>query len=374
MKSITPRLLLICSATLLAALLATFVYEPPASGASVNGDNFNTSRFKGGLTNPTSMVFAPDGRIFVTEQRGTLRVIKDGRLSTFKKLGGVDSRGERRLLGVELDPKFSENGYMYVYYTKKGSRSQNRIVRLTADGNQFKPGSFKTLFRLNKLSSAQNHNGGAIHFGKDGKLYAAVGDNKRDKDAQGLRNVFGKMLRLNPDGSIPRDNPFYGKARGKGKATWARGLRNPFSFAVQPGSGKIFINDVGQQEWEEINRGVARGNYGWPRYEGPESNKRFKPPIYAYRHDGRKSRTGCAITGGTFYNPQNVQFPSKFVGKYFFADFCNGWVRKLSPNSKKVSGFARGFSNPVDLDVGPDGNLYVLERGSGSIARIRHTG
>lgn len=320
------------------------------------------------------MAVAPDGRIFVTEQRGTLRVVKNRKLSTFARLPRVDSRGERGLLGVALDPKFSQNGYVYVFYTKKGARSQNRIARFTADGNKAKPGSFKRLRRLNKLGKATNHNGGALHFGKGGKLFVAVGDNADGRNSQRLGNLFGKMLRFNRDGSIPRNNPYYGRTKGKNRAIWAKGLRNPFSFAIKPGTSMMFINDVGQKKWEEINRGAPRANYGWPRYEGPESNKRFRSPLYAYRHEGRKGRTGCAITGGTFYNPRNAQFPKRFVGKYFFADFCNGWVRKLNPKTKKVRGFARGFAYPVDLDVSPNGNLYVLERGSGSISRIRHTG
>ena len=115
------------------------------------------------------------------------------------------------------------------------------------------------------------------------------------------------MLRINKDGTIPRDNPYYESDRvvGKNKAIWARGLRNPYSFAVQPGTGRIHINDVGGQTWEEINRGVKGANYGWPIKEGPESAAAYVPPIFAYKH-GSTSTTGCAITGGTFYNPQDV--------------------------------------------------------------------
>src|SRR5215213_5908560 len=112
--------------------------------------------------------------------------------------------------------------------------------------------------------------GGAINYGKDGKLYIATGDNETPTNSQQLTNLFGKMLRINKDGTIPTDNPFYATASGKNRAIWALGLRNPFKFAIQPTTGTTFINDVGEDAWEEINRGAAGANYGWPRYEGPE--------------------------------------------------------------------------------------------------------
>ena len=123
-----------------------------------------------------------------------------------------------------------------------------------------------------------------------------VGDNANGANAQSLRNLKGKMLRINKDGTIPQDNPFYERATGRDRAIWALGLRNPFSFAIQPSTSKMFINDVGEGRWEEINRGVAGANYGWPRYEGPESDPRYRNPVFAYRH-GSTNTTGCAITG-----------------------------------------------------------------------------
>ena len=113
------------------------------------------------------------------------------------------------------------------------------------------------------------------------------------------------MLRINADGSIPEDNPFFKTAKDKYRAVWAYGLRNPFAFAVQPGTGRILINDVGEASWEEINEGVAGANYGWPHAEGPSTDPRFKGPLYAYDHS-----QGRSITGGTFYNPPVVQFPT----------------------------------------------------------------
>jgi glucose/arabinose dehydrogenase len=136
----------------------------------------------------------------------------------------------------------------------------------------------------------------------------------------------------------------------------------------------MFINDVGQNTFEEINDGFAGFNYGWPDSEGPTSNPNHTGPIYYYPHSGG-AITGCAITGGTFYNPDTTQFPSSFLGTYFFADFCSGWIKNLNPgNNNAVTDFAAGVSSPVDLQVGPEGNLYYLARGAGSIFRIYYTG
>ena len=154
-------------------------------------------------------------------------------------------------------------------------------------------------------------------------------------------------------------------------------MRNPFKFAVKPGTSTIFINDVGQDSWEEINRGASGANYGWPVHEGPESDTSYVDPIFAYGHDGDLDTTGCSITGGAFYNPTSVQFPSEYVGDYFFADFCNGWIRRYDPATDEASAFATGFTNRdlVDLEVSKAGELYLLSRGSeSSVEKIGYTG
>lgn len=375
------RLFVTISLSLLAGLIPVFVYGEPAVADGTLPNGFTQTRFIGGLASPTAMEFAPDGRLFVAEQGGTLRIVKDGQLMTFLDISKkVDARGERGLLGVAFDPDFANNSYVYVYYTRKATRktpAHNRVVRFTANGDQVVPGSEKLLLRLNRLSSATNHNGGAIHFGKDGELYIAVGENARPSAAQSLGNLLGKMLRINKDGTIPSDNPFYTQATGNNKAIWARGLRNPFSFAVQPGTGRIFINDVGQHKWEEINEEQKGANYGWPTCEGnactgPEPAN-YVSPIFTYLH-GSSETTGCAITGGAFYNPGTVQFPAEYVGDYFFADFCSGWIRKLDPATNAVEGFkASSGERPVDLKVSQDGDLYFLARGTGSVERIQYT-
>lgn len=315
---------------------------------------------------PTAMAFAPDGRLFVCLQGGQLRVIKNGALlaTPFVSLS-VNSSSERGLLGIAFDPNFATNQFVYLYYTTSSAPIHNRISRFTANGDVAMPGSEMVLVDLENLS-AGNHNGGGIHFGPDGKLYAAVGENAVASNAQTLNNRLGKILRLNSDGTIPADNPFFNAATGANRAIWALGLRNPFTFGFQPGTGRMFINDVGAGTWEEINDGIAGSNYGWPNCEGAcaQPNPNFRDPLFQYGH-GNGPTTGCAIVGAAFYNPPVNQFPSSFIGKYFFADLCSGWIRVFDPATGTASAFATGISNPVDLRVGPDGCLYYLAIGNG---------
>ena len=326
-----------------------------------------------GLSNPTAMEIAPDGRIFVCLQDGSLRVIKNGALlaTPFLTLS-VDPSGERGLLGIAFDPNFASNNFLYLYYTVPTTPRHNRVSRFTANGDVVVPGSETIIWELDNLTSATNHNGGAIHFGPDGKLYIAVGENATPSNAQTLSNQLGKVLRINSDRSIPTDNPFFNTAAGNNRSIWALGLRNPFTFAFQPGTGRLFINDVGQSAFEEINEGLAGLNYGWPNSEGFTNNPAFRSPLFAYGH-GSDATTGCAIAGGAFYNPTTVQFPSSFVGKYFFADLCSGWIRVFDPATGTASGFATNVSQPVDLKVTPDGSLYYLARGSASLFKVQFT-
>lgn len=350
---------------------------PPALAATLPA-GFTETLVTGGLSAPTAMDIAPDGRIFVTQQGGAVRVIKNGALlpAPFLSLT-VDSQGERGLLGIAFDPNFAANGWVYVYYTVPGSPAHNRLSRFAAGGDVAVAGSETVLMELENLSGATTHNGGAIHFGPDGKLYVAVGENANGANSQTLGNRLGKILRINADGTIPTDNPFFASATGANRSIWSLGLRNPYTFTFQPGTGRMFINDVGQSAWEEINDGIAGSNYGWPTTEGPTTNPSFRSPLFAYGN-GSSLTTGCAITGGAFYNPATVQFPSSYVGKYFFADFCSGWVRYLDPanipsatNSSSAPGFISGLANPVDLKVTPAGTLLILTRGNGSLVEVK---
>jgi len=148
-------------------------------------------------------------------------------------------------------------------------------------------------------------------------------------------------------------------------------LRMPVTFAVQPGTGRMFINDVGENTWEEINEALAGSNYGWPNVEGIANNPSYRDPIYAYGH-GSGNTVGCSITGGTFYNPASNQFPVSYTGKYFFSDFCNGWINVLDPQNGTASVFATKLEFPLALAVGPDGSLYYLQYG-GSVYKISYS-
>lgn len=327
-----------------------------------------------GLVGASAFAQAPDGRIFVAQQGGDLLVVKDGVLlpTPFLSLN-VDSSGERGLLGVAFDPNFNTNGFVYVYYTTTAP-AHNRISRFTAVLDRAS-GSEAVLVDLPNLSDATNHNGGAVHFGPDGKLYAGVGENASPNKAQDRNDPFGKILRFNADGSIPSDNPFCSTSELR-CAVWAYGLRNPFTFAFQPGTGRMHINDVGETTWEEIDVGTAGANYGWPTSEGPDNTAGFTAPIFSYGHAAASPPgsgpggffTGIAIAGGAFY-PSGGTFPQNYQGNYFFADFGSQFVARLDlANSNAAYAFALVNDSPVDMLVGADGALYVLKRGS--ITRI----
>jgi glucose/arabinose dehydrogenase len=226
-------------------------------------NGFTQTQVAAGLSGATAMEFAPDGRLFVALEGGQVRVIKNGVLlpAPFVTVN-VDSSGERGLLGITVDPNFTTNNLVYLYYTSATLPSRNRVTRFTANGDVAVPNSETVILELDDLSGGGTvHNGGAIHFGPDGNLYIAVGDDANGSNSQTLNNHFGKMLRVNADGTIPTNNPFYNTATGAHRAIWTLGLRNPFTFAFQPGTGRMFINDVGEISWEEINEGIAGSNY-----------------------------------------------------------------------------------------------------------------
>src|SRR6185436_3079253 len=284
----------------------------------------------------------------------------------------VFTEAERGLVGVTVDPDFPRTPHVYVYYTATEPFVHNRVSRFTAQGDKAAKRSELAILDLPALAKPI-HNAGAMHFGPDGKLYIAVGENAVPENAQRLINPLGKILRINKDGSIPADNPFYRQTTDLARAIWAYGLRNPFSFAFQSGTGRMFIDDVGRSTWEEINEGLAGANYGWPVTEGPTDNPAFVAPLYAYRH-GPTPETGCAISGGSFYNPEEPRFPASYLGTYFFSDFCSGWIRRFDPATKTATGFATGIGGPVGLQVGDDGSLYYLAYEEGTVHRISYTG
>jgi putative heme-binding domain-containing protein len=331
-------------------------------GAVALPSDFARAQVAAGITGATAMEIAPDGRVFVCEQTGTVRIVKNGALLSEPFLRvAVDSYWERGLLGIAFDPSFTKNAFVYICYVAASPYTHHRISRFQARRDTALPGSELVLFegddqaKLGGHTSA-GHQGGAIHFGDDGKLYVAIGDHTAGEPAQRMNTLQGKLLRIDPDGSIPADNPFINTAKGKYRAIWALGLRNPFTFAVQPGTGRIFINDVGETRWEEIDEGFAGANYGWPAAEGPSTDPRFQAPIYWYP---------VASISGSAFCPTGpaASFPPGYRGRYFFADFVKGWIKVLDPDRPAdVETFATGLSRPVDLKFGPDGSLYVLLR------------
>jgi putative heme-binding domain-containing protein len=321
---------------------------------------FKAEIVAGGLTGATALEISPDGRIFVCEQTGRLRIVKQGRLlaEPFVTLP-VDATWERGLIGVTVAPDFPKTPHVFVCYVAARPFPHHVVSRFTARGDVALPGSERILLQgddQRKLGGSvpAGHQGGAVHFGKDGKLYIAIGDQTAGQPAQELNSLLGRLLRINPDGSIPVDNPFFSKAAGKYRATWALGLRNPFTFAVQPETGRIFINDVGGRA-EEVNEGIAGANYGWPTVEhGPTTDPRFRGPIHHYP-------TACII-GGAFA-PRDLPWPKEYGGQYFVGDFNHGWIRMIDPaRPAQARPFASGLRRPVDLRFAADGNLYVLLR------------
>ena len=344
------------------------------AGATSLPPGFGETQVAAGLTAATAMELAPDGRIFVLEQPGRVRVIKNGALLPTPFLTvTVNSALERGLLGIAFDPAFAANQFVYVYYTATTPAVHNRVARFTASGDVAVSGSQLVLLDLPNLS-AQNHNGGAIHFGPDGKLYVAVGENAVPSRAPSLTSTMGKILRINSNGTIPTDNPFFTQTTGNNRAIWARGLRNPFTFAFQPGTGRMFINDVGNVTWEEINDGVAGRNYGWG------TSMTDGDPTAFYRYGSGQSVIAgtpptCAINGAAFYNPAAANFPSQYVGRYFFGDYCGHWIRTIDPATRATATFATGIGNfggLVDLKVSADGSLYYLARNDSALYRVRH--
>ena len=344
---------------------------------------FEISTVVTGLTAATALEASSDGRVFVCEQMGALRIVRDGELlaKPFVELD-VAKTWERGLIGVTLDPKFPAQPFVYVVYTARDPHPHHRVSRFTANGDRAEPGSELVLFEGDDQSRLggnipAGHQGGAIHFAPDGSLFVSIGEQTAGKPAQRLDSLLGKILRLRPDGSIPNDNPFVAETQGKYRAIWASGCRNPFTFAIRQRDGLVLINDVGGK-FEEINRGSPGANYGWPTVDhGPTDRSEFASPVHAYPQ--------ASIAGGDFA-PESDAWPEPFRGRYFFADFVRGWIRTLDPEHPgDVREFAGGLRRPVDLRFANDGALYVLlrnawvlddkfEPNTGSLVRVSWSG
>jgi uncharacterized repeat protein (TIGR03806 family) len=326
------------------------------------------------------MNFAPDGRLFLCEKHGLLRVITNGQMLPMPALDisqQIECWNERGLLSVCFDPQFAKNGWIYVFYTHLRNRedtshtsSNNRVSRFTLNGDVAVPGSEVVIFEIDNLSKIGWHNGGGLAFGQDGKLYFCTGENATGPNAQKTDNLLGKLLRINKDGTIPNDNPNYEKFTGNNRAIVALGLRNPFTIDIQPGTGLLYLSMVGAN-FEQIERydtsaAPVAVNYGWPDIDGPPRDQKlpenYRAPEYAYDHGKGK---GLALCGGDFYNPSKPgvgAFPAAFIGKFFFCDY-GGWIKSIDPmKPSERQDFATGINRPLDIATAADGSLWYIER------------
>ena len=375
------------------------------------------------IPSPTGLAFTPDGRLLVTTQAGALRVISDKgvlqQASALNLSSSICTNSERGLLGVAVDPAFSTNRFIYLYYTfnKSGvcerntSRSPvNRVSRFVLSTSSVVDRASELVLINNIPSPNGNHNAGDLHFGRDGYLYVSVGDGGCDyagdsgcagtNDASRDQHVLvGKLLRITRDGGIPSGNPFVGSGTGrcnvngrttagqKCQETYAWGFRNPFRFAFDPASSRLFVNDVGQDLWEEIDQITPGADYGWNTREGGCANASttdcgappagMTNPIYAYKHS-----SGCAaITGGAFI-PSGV-WPASYDGAYIFGDYVCGSLYTLKKNSSGVyvrSTFDSGLgvNSAVAMMFGPFGSskalYYTSFANGGQVRRVAYTG
>ncbi|MFL5645939.1 MAG: PQQ-dependent sugar dehydrogenase [Chloroflexota bacterium] len=364
----------------------------PAGVAAAFG--ITLSPVASGLASPTQITNAHDGtnRLFVVEQRGTIRVIQNGVLQPGYFLdirSKVEDGGERGLLGLAFHPQFASNHYLYVFYTRNGgdvvvSRFKTNAARTDAVESTAHP------LLLIEHSAQSNHNGGALAFSPvDHYLYVGVGDGGGSGDAhnnaQRKSTLLGKVLRINVNGtghgpfdhySVPKSNPFYGSKPGL-EAIWAYGLRNPWRISFDRGTGKLFIADVGQGRYEEVDRervGIAGGrNYGWNAMEGMHCYTSSKCPLAGdtlpnaeYSHDGGN----CAITGGYVYRGPTQ---TALRGLYVFADWCSGRIWTIPFDGPAVNQ-PETLRADTDLNItsfgeAENGELYAVT-GAGGVYRV----
>lgn len=297
---------------------------------------------------PWAIAFAPDGRIFVTERIGSLRVIENGQLNPepLKILDvGIVEGG---LLGIALDPNFEENHYIYLYYTYSEFLSTyNKVVRYTESNNKL----LDEKILLDEIPGGVIHDGGRLKFGPDGKLYITTGEAGNPELAQDLNSLGGKILRINSDGAIPDDNPF------EGSPIYSYGHRNPQGFDWDPVTGKLVISEHGEFAHDEVNVIEPGANYGWPEIIGDETDPKYTGPLL---HTGTET---WAPSGASFYNSNKIP---EWTNKYFIANLRGSHLRMLDldlEENKVISSealFSGTFGRLRDASVGLDGHLYIL--------------
>jgi hypothetical protein len=287
---------------------------------------------------------------------------------------------------MQFDPEYPQKPYVFVVYIANNPYVHHVISRFTIVEGIADPKSEVILLDGDDQATLGGfqpggHQGGPIRFGPDGKLYIGIGEQTEDAASQSLETLQGKILRINPDGTIPSDNPFYDTLEGKYRSIYALGIRNPFGLAFQPGTGRLFEADIGKSSFDEINEIHAGHNYGWPLAEGMSDVQGLTNPLYAY-----PPAFGRSICGSVFY-PESGNFPEKWKGKLFFADWAAHWVKAIDvDNPETVLDFGTDFNNPVAIEAAPHGSIWVLNRGtrwrdgkvfknnSGSLTRISYVG
>lgn len=348
---------------------------------AVTPAGFAETTYSTGLSLPTDMAFAPDGRLFVTEKMGDVRVIDtNGQLLDTPFLTvAADAQGHHGLLSLAFDPNFETNGYLYVYYTVAEGDPAVRLSRFTvsnSDQNIADPNS-EVLMMEDIVTPVDVHDGGGMKFGNDGMLYLGIGDGGVPDAAQDMTSLLGKMLRLdvsNYPNIIPADNPYVG-VEGVREEIYAAGVRNPFKLDIDLETDRIFFTNTGTNPIEEVNELVAGGNYGFPIYEGPSGDPDYDDPVHSYEH----GEIGGAISGANFY--RGNLFPEEYAGDFFFADFSRMAISRidLSGEAGEVGELTSDFfitqiPGPVDIEDGPDGALYFLDIWTGQVSRVDYVG
>lgn len=335
-----------------------------------------------GFSSPLELKHAGDDRLFVVEQGGRIKILNsDGTVNPTNFLNissNISSGGERGLLGLAFHPDYANNGFFYVYYTNPAGNSQISRFSVSGDPDIADPSSELQMLSFNQPFS--NHNGGHIAFGPDGMLYIASGDGGSGGDPQNysqtLTTLLGKILRIDvdlPAPYIPADNPFVDNSAVLDEI-WAYGVRNPWKFSFDSETGDLWMADVGQGSWEEINKepSTAAGlNYGWRCYEGnapfntngcpPQSELTFPFAEYS-RTAGR-----CSITGGYVY--RGPDYPG-IEGLYFFADLCSNDIGTVDQDGNLTLWGPLGATTITSFGVDVNQKLYVVAFGGGSIFEV----
>lgn len=374
---------------LISALLAIALAMPTLASAAASY-SIAITKVADGFSSPTQVTNAGDGtrRLFVVEQRGTVRVVQGSTVLPGYFLdirSKVSSGGERGLLGLAFHPDFKKNRTLFVYYTRSGgdivvAKFRTNSARTNVSERTYAP------IMLIEHSRYANHNGGAMAFSPGGLLYLGIGDGGGSGDPSGngqkKTTLLGKILRINVDGTgdgafnrydIPSSNPYAGPTAGRGEI-WSRGVRNPWRISFDRATGDLFIADVGQGKREEVNRqtaGKGRGrNYGWNIMEGTSCNRPSRCPLAGdtlpvaqYSHSGGN----CSITGGYVY--RGSAYPA-MAGQYIFADYCSGRIWSMPARGSRITQRANTDENPTSFGESEGGELYMVAS-SGVLYRVR---